>query len=256
MVSRLAPSAERAASKTAEAMVKASKATIASASHCSDWIASNTGRSQLDWASIRAAGATSRRAARSWASRCGVTAPLMRASINAGTGMASASLLPVAVPPSSALAPSPSHGSISASTSSCGTCRTDATPGKVRIRATLACAWRARAPASGSTICTVTPPDSSASAARAVLRNDSPVAAASTVRATMIAITQGIGPDRRACGTSRASPPPEVGRQLRAKAEAPGSFRFIPASGATGRGGAAESAAPRWGPSSGPCRAA
>ena len=202
MVSRLLPSAVRAASSTAAAMAKPSKATSAIASHCSDWIAPNTGLSQLDCASTRAAGATSRSDARSAARRAGVTAPVIRASISAGTGMASPSAVPA-----------PSQGSISASTSACGTCRTDTTPGAARSRPMLAVAWRARASVPASTICTVIPRESSASVATAVLRSESPAAAAITVSATMIAITQGIGPARRGSGTSRASLLPDWSRQ-------------------------------------------
>jgi hypothetical protein len=101
----------------------------------------------------------------------------------------------------------PSHGSINRSTSACETAWAEATPGVSRSTRTAAWAWRARSTGLASITWTVIPPDSSSAAFRAVLASARPAAAAITVRATMIAMTQGIGPARRPCWTSRSSPP-------------------------------------------------
>ena len=101
----------------------------------------------------------------------------------------------------------PSQGATRASTSSRGTRRRLAMPGVSRSRASAASACRARAAGSASTICTVMPPASVLRAAEAALRSDRPAPAAITVSATMMAITQGIGPESRACGIRGGSTP-------------------------------------------------
>ena len=78
------------------------------------------------------------------------------------------------------------------------------------------------------------------------------LAAAIEVSAIMMAMTQGIGPASRACGSScdpRSPDRPEKPRAI-ARAMTGGDFTTGPP------GGAGDSAAPRWGRSAAPCRAA
>ena len=203
IVSRWPLSAVRAASSTAAEVVAASSPTSASASQPSASTAPNTGSSQPAWASTRALGATLASRARSSARRASLTGPSSRASIRAGIGRASASLLPEP-------ARVPSHGSIRASTSAAGTSRTEATPGASRSAASASLAWAERSAGAAETTWTVIPPARSALACPARLVSARPPAAATTVSSTMIAMTHGIGPERRVCGTSCASDAPEI----------------------------------------------
>ena len=91
IVSRFEPSALRAASHTAAALVAASSTIRPTASHWSERTASNTGASQTAWVSSRAEGTAAVSERRSSSSRRGVTGPVRRTSISAGTGTVSSS---------------------------------------------------------------------------------------------------------------------------------------------------------------------
>ena len=123
IVSRFEPSALRAASHTAAALVAASSTISPTASHCSERTASNTGASQPAWASSRAEGTDGgQRGAqlleppRRWPAR-----PAARRSAPA----------PGSHPPRPRRC-WPSHGSSSASSSASGTRRTSATSSRLR----------------------------------------------------------------------------------------------------------------------------
>ena len=111
------PNADRAASHTAAPLVAPSNTIRTAASHLSDSIAANTGASQLDWASIRAAGAMSISRPRSRLRVRSLAASFNRTSIRAGIGIAPSSI------------PTPNHGSSNAVSSGSGTRRVVATAG-------------------------------------------------------------------------------------------------------------------------------
>ena len=99
-------------------------------------MASNTGASQLDCASTRAAGATGDKAAYHRASDASFAVPRRRISISAGTGTVSA-----CVP---RLQPESNHGSSSSSSSLSGTLRSEVDVRQLSQRRFCAQRWRSR----------------------------------------------------------------------------------------------------------------